>query len=92
MSRRPLGVARAWRVVLEGTNPRTANSRGARWNPPGIETLYFSLDPDTARAEVEALLAREPIPIRRKRELYRFEVTLGKVLDLRRVTDSRSLA
>lgn len=42
--------ATAWRHVFEGTRPLRPNERGARWNPPGTEALYCSLDADTAIA------------------------------------------
>lgn len=72
-----------WRIVLAGSDPVVANSRGARWNPPDLETLYFSLDPRVANSEIEALLSREPIPIRKERKLFRFTLKVSRVLDLR---------
>jgi RES domain-containing protein len=73
----------AWRQVLAPTSVLRANLRGARWNPPGTETLYCSLDPETAAAEIDALLAAQPIPITRTRFTYPIQVELSKVADLR---------
>jgi RES domain-containing protein len=61
-----------WRLVLRGTGPLTANSRGARWNSSEFEAVYFSLDPRAANAELDYLLARQPVPIVAARQLYRF--------------------
>jgi RES domain-containing protein len=72
-----------WRLVLRGTDPLTANSRGARWNSSEFEAVYFSLDPRAANAELDYLLARQPVPIVAERQLYRFDITLTKVLDIR---------
>ena len=36
-----------------------------RWNPSGVETLYCSIDPVTAAAEIDNLLAAQPVPIKR---------------------------
>lgn len=72
----------AWRLVVQGTDPLTANSRGARWNSAEFEALYFSLDARAANAESDYLLDRQPIPVRKPRELYRFEISLARVLDL----------
>lgn len=74
---------KAWRLVLRGTDPLTSNSRGARWNPSDFEALYFSLDSRGAHAELDYLLARQPVPIHVERDLYRFEIRLSRVLDFR---------
>lgn len=70
-----------WRIVLGTTDPLRPNERGARWNPPGVEALYCSLELETARAEIDNLIARQSIPIRRRREV-RLKVDLRGVVDL----------
>jgi RES domain-containing protein len=72
-----------WRQVLSPTSVSRANQRGGRWNELGLETLYTSLDPDTAAAEIGALLAAQPVPITRQRLTYPIRVGLSKVADLR---------
>ena len=53
----------AYRQVFEGTDALRANIRGGRWNPPEVEVVYCSLDSRTATAEVDHLIARQPVPI-----------------------------
>ena len=49
-----------------------------QWRP-----LYCSLRPRTAAAEVDHLIARQPVPIRTPRVTHRLSITLAKVADLR---------
>lgn len=37
-----------WRHTFADSPPDKRNVRGARWNPPGVEALYTSLDEATA--------------------------------------------
>jgi RES domain-containing protein len=60
-----------------------ANSRGARWNPPEFEAIYSSLHRQGADAELDNILARQSVAIHRPRELYKFNISLARVLDLR---------
>jgi len=76
-------VGTAWRQVFAPTSVTRANLRGGRWNPLGAETLYCSLTPETAAAEIDALLAAQPVPIRRQRLTYVVDVELSRVADLR---------
>ena len=73
----------AYRQVFAGTDVLRANIRGARWNPPGEEAVYCSLHSRTAAAEIENLIARQPVPIRRPRVTHELSVTLARVADLR---------
>ena len=73
----------AYRQVFEGTEVLRANVRGGRWNPPAVEALYCSLQDRTAAAEVDHLIARQPVPIRTPRVTHRLSITLAKVADLR---------
>jgi RES domain-containing protein len=70
-----------WRIVLGDTDPLRPNERGARWNPPGVEALYCSLELETAQAEIDYLVSRQSIPVR-KRQAVRLKVELSRVVDL----------
>jgi RES domain-containing protein len=62
--------------------PERANTRGARWNPPGCAAIYASLDRETCLAEANYQLNLQPVRIRAKRSIYRIRIVLSKVLDL----------
>ena len=86
--------ARAWsgqafRWTFEGTPPERANSRGARWNPPGIAALYTSLSRDGVLAESDYLIAAQGIAPARARHIHTFELSLRSVLE---VTEKALLA
>ena len=72
----------AWRVTVGQTLPLQSNSRGARWNPPGVDVLYASTDQATAIAEIEHLLSLQPIKVTAQRHLSRLDVTLSRLIDL----------
>jgi RES domain-containing protein len=72
-----------WRHAFAGNPPDKANGRGARWNPPGIDALYVSLEREGALAEAEHQIAMQPVRPRAKRTLYRLQLELANVLDLR---------
>ena len=72
-----------WRSVIGDSDPERPNTRGARWNPPGVEALYFALDGQGALTEMAAVIARQPVPIRHRLRLYRFRVALHRTADLR---------
>lgn len=71
-----------YRQVFEGTDVLRANVRGGRWNPPEVEAVYCSLRQRTAAAEVDHLIARQPVPIRTPRLTHELAVRLTKVADL----------
>jgi RES domain-containing protein len=81
----------AFRHVTLGANPRSgtgARIHGGRWNPPNsFATLYLGLDVETVSDEFHRMARRQGLmpddflP----RELYRFDVRLTAVLDLREV-------
>lgn len=73
---------KAWRQVFEGTPPLRPNIRGSRWNPPDVEALYCSLEPETAAAEIDYLISLQPVPILRPRSTFGLDVTLSKLVDL----------
>lgn len=63
--------------------PTFENTRGARWNPAGTAALYTSLDRETSLAEAEYSISLQPLPPETRRTIYRIEVKLNNVLDLR---------
>ena len=74
----------AWRVTVGATEPLRFISRGARWNPAGVDALYASLDRDAAVAELEFLLAAQPRPVLEARVVSRLSIKLSAVIDLSR--------
>jgi RES domain-containing protein len=74
----------AWRVTVGAKEPLHTNTRGARWNPPGVEVLYTSLERNSAIAEVEHLLSRQPVLVRAPRFISQLRVQLSGVADLSR--------
>lgn len=72
----------AWRITIASPFPLTASTRGARWNPPGVEALYASLGRDAAIAEVEYLLSSQPRVIRKPRVALELKLQLSSVIDL----------
>lgn len=85
LARAPAGAWKGelWRHMFAGYPPERPNGRGARWNPPGVDAVYASLDRDTALAEAEAIIAAQPLRPGGRRDLYRIRVVLGNVIDLR---------
>ena len=73
---------RVWRATIGAGAIRRANTYGARWNPPGLEALYTSLSKDGAIAELQHLVAGQPIEIRRELMTTALEVRLHRVVDL----------
>jgi RES domain-containing protein len=79
--------ATAWsgdvfRWTFTGTPPDRANTRGARWNPPGVPALYTSFARDIILAESDYLIQAQGIPPNRVREIHTFSLSLKSVLDL----------
>lgn len=72
-----------WRQILDPTSVMRPNQRGARWNRPGTEALYCSLTPETAAAEIDHLIATQPVPITRQRRTFGVDVRLSRVIDIR---------
>lgn len=79
----PFKVERVvWRHMFGATDPATANTRGARWNPPGTAAIYVSLERETALAEAEHLIRIQSPPPSARRCLYQIEVRLSNVIQL----------
>jgi len=71
--------------------PDAENTRGARWNPPGVAAIYTSLAREGALAEAEHQIAVQPIQPRARRTIYALKLTLTSVLDLTDVQLLRDL-
>jgi RES domain-containing protein len=71
-----------WRHTLADYPADSPNTRGARWNPKGVEALYTSLDRATAIAEGDYLIQSQPVLVQAKRTIHRLEVGLKCVADL----------
>jgi RES domain-containing protein len=63
--------------------PETPNKLGARWNPPDVLAVYTSLERATALAEADYRVSIEPFRITAKRRIFRLDVKVLNVLDLR---------
>lgn len=55
-------AGQAFRHMFGDYPPDAENTRGARWNPPGVAAIYTSLARDGALAEAEHQIAVQPIP------------------------------
>ena len=66
-----------WRHTFADNPPDKANGRGARWNPPGTDALYASLERDTTLAEAEHQMASQPIRPMAKRTIHQLELELS---------------
>ena len=73
---------RVWRHTFADNPPDKANGRGARWNPPGTDALYVSLDRETVLAEAEHQIASQPIRPKAKRMIHQLDLELASVLPL----------
>lgn len=73
---------RVYRYMFGEIDPGRANTRGARWNPPGVGAIYTALDRDTVRAELEYRLSFDVVRPRLEAQLYGIDVSLFSVLNL----------
>lgn len=74
--------ATVYRHMFGNYAPTRPNVGGARWNPPGLEAIYASLERGTALAEAEYYIQLQPARPKVARTLYTLEVTVGSVVDL----------
>jgi RES domain-containing protein len=74
-----------YRHLLGSRDPLLPNTRGARWNPPGVDALYASLERATAVAEGDYLIASQPVPLAVERRIHRIRISLKSVI---RLTDA----
>jgi RES domain-containing protein len=75
-------AGRAFRHMFADYAPEVENTRGARWNPPGVAAIYMSLSREGVLAEAEHQLAVQPIRPRVRHTLYTLDLTLQSVLEL----------
>lgn len=73
---------RVFRYMFGNVDPGRANTRGARWNPPGVGAIYTALDRRTLLAELEYRLGLDVVRPRATPTLYAIHVSLFNVLDL----------
>ena len=71
-----------WRHMFAGFDPARPNTRGARWNPPGVAAVYTSLERATVLAEAEHMIAAQPVRPHAARHVYRMAIQLRAVADL----------
>lgn len=67
------------------------NTKGARWNPPGVATIYTSVERATAIAEARYRIMSQPNWRVKSHRLHRLRVALRAVLDLRDPGSLRTL-
>ena len=71
-----------WRHMFNNIDPARANTRGARWNPPGVAAIYTSLERETAISEADYAIASQPVRPSASRQLHQVRVTVAKAIDL----------
>jgi RES domain-containing protein len=75
-------TAVVYRHMFGNYSPLRPNVGGARWNSPGLEAIYASLERETALAEAEYYLQLQPTRPKATRTLYKLNVTIGSIVDL----------
>lgn len=70
----------AWRHMFNDNPPELSNTRGARWNPPGLAAIYTSQERDTAIAEGQHAIDSQPLRPRARRYVYELRVSAKKAL------------
>lgn len=73
---------RVWRHMFGTSTPDRVNTRGARWNPPGVAAIYVSLERDTAIAEGQHAVDIQPLRPKARRVVYECDITAVEVVDL----------
>ena len=71
-----------WRHMFGERSPETENTRGARWNPPGLGAIYLSSTHQGAVEEGDHASAIQPFRPKIARYVYRVDLTLQRALDL----------
>lgn len=72
--------ATVWRHMFNDYPPELPNTRGARWNPPGIAAIYTSESRETAVAEGQHAIDSQPLRPRARRYVYELRLSAQKVL------------
>ena len=78
-----LEQATVWRHMFNDNPPELANTRGARWNPPGLAAIYTSEHRATAIAEGQHAIDMQPLRPTARRYVYELRVSARKVLRIR---------
>lgn len=78
-----LDNATVWRHMFNDHPPELANTRGARWNPPGLAAIYTSEERDTAIAEGQHAIDMQPLRPTARRYVYELRVSARRVLRIR---------
>jgi RES domain-containing protein len=73
-----------WRHMFNDHPPELANTRGARWNPPGLAAIYSSEERDTAIAEGQHAIDVQPLRPRARRYVHQLRISAKKVLRIGR--------
>lgn len=71
-----------WRQLPTGVKATEPNTRGARWNPPGVQAIYMSLRPEVAKAEAMHRARVQPTRPSKSQQLHELRLRLSSVLDL----------
>ena len=71
-----------WRHMFAGLDPARPNTRGARWDPPGVAAIYTSLEQATVLAGAEHVIAMQPVRPRAARHVHHIAIELRAVADL----------
>jgi RES domain-containing protein len=69
-----------WRHMFNDNPPELSNTRGARWNPPGLAAIYASQERDTAIAEGQHAIDSQPLRPKARRYVYELRVSARKAL------------
>jgi RES domain-containing protein len=80
---------KVFRWTFEGTSPDRANSRGGRWNPPGVSALYTSFSREIVLAESDYLIEAQSVAPERARQVHTLSLSLRSALE---ITDVALLA
>lgn len=73
-----------WRHMFNDHPPELANTRGARWNPPGLAAIYTSEDRGTAIAEGQHAIDVQPLRPKAHRFVYELRISARKALRIAR--------
>lgn len=73
-----------WRHMFNDHPPELPNTRGARWNPPGLAAIYTSEERATAIAEGQHAIDMQPLRPKTRRYVYELRISAKKALRIDR--------
>ena len=76
----PLDNVTVWRHMFNDNPPELSNTRGARWNPPGLAAIYTSSERGTAVAEGQHAIDSQPLRPKARRYVYKLRASASKAL------------